>query len=335
MENKKITTIGESLIDWVCLDKTTDLYEATEFIKAAGGAPANVAVGLAKLNYPVQFIGGFSQDLFGKWLKEFLSSYNVDITNSIDIEHSNTRNAYILTNKNGNRVLKGFSTYSCADSMIDIKDINIDAIANSPIVYFGSLLQANETSRYTVNNIINAVVTDNLIVYDPNLRMCLWDNIESAVKVITETFNMVDIVKLSDDEISLITGNKDIEQAAKTLLYNYNLKLLVVTLGNKGSYYINKNCNGFVMPFKVEPVEMTGAGDGFVAGLLGGLYDLITEKKGKYSNIDQLILDLPKEILENIIKRANAIGALTTTKPGATSALPTREDLEKFFISQS
>lgn len=335
MEKKKITTIGESLVDWVCLARTTDLYEANEFIKAAGGAPANVAVGLAKLNYPVQFLGGFSTDLFGKWLKEFLSSYNVDISISVDIPNSNTRNAYILTNKTGDRVLKGFSMTSCADSMIEFKDVNIDAISDSPIIYFGSLLQAYETSRYTLNNIINTVIEENISVYDPNLRLCLWENIDEAIKVILETFHLVDIVKLSDDEIELITKTNDIEKAAKQLFYDYKLKLLVITLGSKGSYYINKQGSGFVKPFKVEPVEMTGAGDGFVAGLLGGIYDLITEETGKYSSLDHLIENLSCDKLESIIRRANVIGAVTTTKPGATSALPTREELEVFLESQA
>lgn len=335
MENKKITTIGECLIDWVCLDKTTDLYEATTFIKAQGGAPANVAVGLAKLNYPVKFVGGFARDLFGTWLKESLSSHHVDISMSVDIPNSNTRNAYILTDKNGNRVIKTFSVFSCADSMIELKHIDFDDIANSPLIYMGSLLQASEASRFTVSNIINAIETDNIIVYDPNLRLCLWKSTEEAIKTITETFYMVDVVKLSADEIELITGIDKLEVAAQKVYNDYNLKLLVITSGHKGSYYINKQGSGFVKPFKVESVETTGAGDAFVAGLLSGLFDLIVKDQQKCSGLKSLIANLSSETLEKILLKANALGALTTTKPGATSALPTREELESFLQNQS
>lgn len=334
MKNKKITTIGESLIDWVCLDKTTDLYEANEFIKAAGGAPANVAVGLSKLNYPVQFVGGFSTDIFGGWLKEFLSSFNVDMSTSLDIENSNTRNAYILTNKNGNRVLKGFSMHCCADSLLSFEDINIELIKQSPIIYFGSLLQASEKTRNTIDQIINCVKGSNLIVYDPNLRTCMWNNIEDAVNIINSTINKVDVVKLSDDEIDLITKIDDIEEAAKHVFNSNNLKLLVVTIGSKGSFYINKSGSGYVKPYSVEPVEVTGAGDAFLAGILGGFHDILQENSLNNFDLIKMIEDLPCKTLENIMKRANAIGALTTLKAGATSSLPTREELTDFLQSQ-
>lgn len=334
MKDKKITAIGESLIDWVCLDKTNDLYEATEFIKAAGGAPSNVAVGLAKLNYPVQFIGGFSKDIFGKWLKEFLSSYNVDMSMSVDIEDSNTRNAYILTNKNGNRVLKGFSMQCCADSMLSFEDINIEAIKQSPIIYFGSLLQAGEKTRNTIDQIINSLKDNNLIVYDPNLRTCMWKNLDDAIDIIKDTINRVDVVKLSDDEIDLITRINDIEEAAKYVFDNYNLKLLVVTIGSKGSFYINKSGSGHVNPYSVEPVEVTGAGDAFLAGILGGFHDIMHEQNCTNKELIKIIEDLPCKKIEEIMKRANAIGALTTLKAGATSSLPTREELSDFLQSQ-
>jgi sugar/nucleoside kinase (ribokinase family) len=333
--NKKITTIGEALVDWVCLDKTLDLYEAANFIKAPGGAPANVAVGLAKLKYPVQFVGGFSTDLFGKWLKEFLSSYDIDLTNSVDIPESNTRNAYIFTDKNGNRVLKGFSNYANADSMLDFNKINIDAIANSPLVYFGSVLQATEKSRYMISNLINAVVTDNIVVYDPNLRLCLWPDTETAVNIVKDTFKTVDVVKLSDDEITLITNNQNIEEAAKQLFETYHLKLLVVTMGKKGSLYINKQGSGFVKSFNVETVEVTGAGDAFVAGLLSGLYELIIQEEANYESLDAIIEQVSVQKLEKIMLKANALGAITTTKAGATAALPTTEELKEFLQARN
>lgn len=335
MINRKIATIGEALVDWVCLDKTLDLYEAKQFIKVPGGAPTNVAIGLAKLNYPVQLIGGFSKDVFGKWLKEFISSFDIDISLSIDIQDSNTRHAYILTDKSGGRVLKGFTMQQCADSMIDFDKIDLDTISESPLVYFGSLLQVDEKSRFTLSNIINTINTNNIIFYDPNLRLCMWPDKDEAIKIISDTFKMVDIVKLSEDEISLITGTDNIETAARKIFYAYNLKLLVVTLGSKGSFYINKQGFGNVRPFKVETIEETGAGDGFVAGVLGSMFDLIAENYSPDIDLNIFVENLTGKDMENILLRANAIGALTTTKPGATAALPTREELDIFLESRA
>lgn len=334
MKSNKITSIGEALVDWVCLDRTLDLNKAKDFVKAFGGAPANLAVALAKLDYPVQFLGGFSGDAFGRWIKEYLASYGVDLSISLDIPDSNTRNAYVLTNPNGERVLKGFTLSNCADSLLYIDKINLDAIKTSPIVYFGSLLQADVNCRETIRQIVSSIGKDSIKVYDPNLRLCLWPSTETAISVIKETIQSVDILKLSDDEICLVSPCEDIEVAARSIFNEYNLKLLVVTLGCNGSFYINKSGSGFVKPFCVETVELTGAGDGFVAGLLGGLYDYFLKESPNLTNLNNILENISCQKLEEIMQRANAIGALTTTKPGATLALPTRMELDNFLSCQ-
>lgn len=329
---KNITAIGEVLVDRTCLNRTLDINETDEFINKTdefvnlpGGAPANVSVGLAKLGYPVQFIGGFSDDTFGIWLKEYISDLGVDVTKSQEIKNSNTRCAYVYMDKNENRVFKGFSKDLCADSMLDFEKIDIVALKKSSIFYTGSLIQACEKSRETLNRLLDAIKSEDIIkIYDPNLRLFLWSDVQTAIRVIKDTIPKFDVLKLSDDEINLITGiDNDIETAAEKVFSEYdNLKLLAVTLGRKGSYFLNKNGNGFIKSFKVNSVEMTGAGDGFVTGLLGGIYDLsITNKE---------LAELDSDTIIKIMTKANAIGALATTKPGAMSALPTKEELAKF-----
>ncbi len=336
MKLNKITCIGEVLIDWTCLDKTLDLNKANDFIKAPGGAPANVAVALAKVSKPVQFLGGFSTDLFGGWLKSYLTQFGVDVSAAPDVPKSNTRSAYVLTDEKGNRVFKGFSNESCADVMIDFNMIDMDDLKNSSMIYFGSLLQSQELTRNTIAKVLEFLGTDNskyLKVYDPNLRMALWPDVDTAMGVIKKTIKKVDILKLSDDEIDLVTGIKDnIEAAAQKVFETYdNIKLLVVTMGPNGSYFINKNGKGFVKPFKVDSVEMTGAGDAFVAGLLGGLHDFLSENNGQNGNLAEILETLSAERLQKILTSANAMGALATTKPGAMSALPTTAELDKFL----
>lgn len=333
MENCKITIIGEVLIDWVCLDKTLDLNNANDFIKAPGGAPANVAVGLAKQNYPVQFVGGFAKDVFGPWLKNYVASYGIDLSYSQDIENANTRCAYVLTAENGERVFIGFSKMNNADSMLEKEKINYEAFLSSPITYFGSFLQAKEHSREVIESIVSKLGNENIVVYDPNLRFDIWESKELAVKTVEDTFRYVDVLKLSDDEINLFSGTNDIEESAQIVFEKYNPKLLVVTMGAEGSYYINKNGCGFVKPFKVDTVELTGAGDGFVSGLLGGIYDYAV-KNASRTEYKEKLANLTSAELEKILTKSNAIGALATTKPGAMSGLPTFEELESFLTSR-
>ncbi|OGI04812.1 MAG: hypothetical protein A2Y25_04290 [Candidatus Melainabacteria bacterium GWF2_37_15] len=325
MKNGKIISIGEVLVDWTCLNKTLDLNEANEFIKLPGGAPANVAVGLAKQGYPVQFIGGFSQDIFGEWLKNHLNSLNVDVSHSQTIENAGTRCAYVLTDKNGNRVFKGFSKSLCADTMLEYDKIDLNNLKNASIIYFGSFIQACEKSRNVIKRILENTKNDNIKVYDPNLRPAVWSSVEEAVNVIKQTIKYVDVLKLSDDEVNLVSGiENNIESAAEKVFNEYSLKLLVITMGEKGSFYINKNGRGYVQPFKVPSVEMTGAGDGFVSGLIGGIYEYINTENQDIENI-------ASEEISFILTKANAVGALATIKPGAMSALPTRKELEEFL----
>ncbi len=320
MGNKNIISIiGEVLVDWTCLNRTLDLNKANEFLKLPGGAPANVAVGLAKQDYPVRFIGGFAADIFGDWLKEYLTSLGVDVDLSQTIENANTRCAYVLTDENGNRVFKGFSRSMCADTMLEYEKIDLNVLKESPIIYFGSLIQACDNTRTVIRKILENTKGYNIKVYDPNLRPAVWGSVDEAVSVIKQTINYVDILKLSDDEVNLISGiENNIEAAAQKVFNEYDLELLVITMGNSGSFYINKDNSGYVEPFKVQSIEMTGAGDGFVAGLLAGIYD-------------NGIKDLAKEKIKDILTRANAIGAMATTKPGAMSALPTKAELEEFL----
>lgn len=334
MSRKKITAIGEVLIDWACLDKTLDLFEATQFYKAPGGAPANVAVGLAKLNYPVQFIGGIATDLFGTWLKEFLTSYNVDIANCIDVENANTRSAYVFKDKSGNRVFKGFSKVANADCEIQVEHINKEAIEASPLICFGSFIQSKKNSKDALDYIIDIARTTAVKVYDPNIRLCLWEDMDAVVSVLKETLAKVEVAKLSDDEIDKITGIESIPAAAAQIMAEFpNIKLLVVTLGGEGSYFINKQGSGFVKPFKVKLVEATGAGDGFVAGLLSGLYDVLSANTATYPEMIEAIDTLTADQLVKILTKANAIGAITTTKPGAMPALPTKDELDYFLTA--
>lgn len=320
---KKIFIVGEALVDWVCLDRTLNLNNAKEFIKAAGGAPANVAVGLAKRNYPVSFIGGFSTDAFGKWLKEYITAYGVDTSHSQMIDNANTRNAYVLTDEKGNRVFKGFSNFSCADTMLDEDKIDYNTLINSPILYFGSMLQSDKNSRGVILRLITEMKEKTLIVYDPNFRLDVWHDKATALAIISHTLSLVDVIKLSDDEIVLLTGKQDIAESAEILFKKYNPKLLIVTMGQEGCYYINKNHKGYQKSFTVEPIEATGAGDAFVSGVLSGLYDLMNQG----FKVD----DLNKEQIETILVNSSAIGALATTKAGAMTGLPSQEELDNFL----
>jgi fructokinase len=333
MTLSSIVCLGEALIDWVCLNPSLNLAEAAEFTRAPGGAPANVAVGLAKLGYPVQFIGGMSADVFGDYLQNVLTAYGVDTRFMPVIPNSNTRHAYVLTDENGNRVFKGFSLYANADSLLEPDHIPVSVLQNAQLLYVGSVLQASPVTANTINSVLEQFAAlPGISVYDPNYRAPLWNSEANAFEVITHTATKVDVVKLSDDEITKLTGMSDIEMAAHAFWKQLpSCRLLVVTCGGDGSFFLNSQGSGFVASFPVNALEMTGAGDGFVAGLMGSLSDWLNAQPAGPSEWKAALSDMKPDVLKHILLRANAVGALATLKPGAMSSLPTKQELTDFL----
>ena len=125
------------------------------------------------------------------------------------------------------------------------------------------------------------------------------------------------IVKLSDDESEFLTGLCDLE-AARQALWHDDLKLMVVTRGQAGCVYFTPEFSGAIESFTVEAVDATGAGDGFVAGLLQGVL------------ADPAIIQ-DETRLRVLCRFANAVGAIATLKRGAIPALPNREQVREFL----
>ncbi|XP_056161495.1 probable fructokinase-4 [Syzygium oleosum] len=153
-----------------------------------------------------------------------------------------------------------------------------------------------------------------LLSYDPNLRLPLWPSPEEARERIMSIWDKADIIKVSDDELAFLTGNREIDDESAMSLWHPKLKLLLVTLGEKGSKYYTKDFRGAVDSFRVNTVDATGAGDAFVGALLCKIVD------------DRSILKV-RGRLRKVLKFANACGAITTTEKGAIPALPTEPDI--------
>lgn len=329
MKTPPIITIGEILVDLVCQEPKLKEHKIYDFKMAAGGAPANVAIGLAKMGFPVSFMGGVSDDSFGRWLFDYLESSGVDTGLIKKIPQSCTRHAYIYTEESGNRVLDHITSHNCPDSLFQISMSAPAELAQASIVYWGSVMQSSVEGAKNLEDILQLVLPSTLTIYDPNIRTCLWANqMERLKHCLEHSAQKVDILKLSDNELSFFTNEADVQAASRIIFERYQPALLVVTLGEKGALYTSPKGKGFVEGFQVSSVEMTGAGDGFVAGLLGGIYALsqLTHRSAK-----ETLLTLTFAEIATLLRKANAVGAFATTQPGATAGLPTKQQLNEFL----
>ncbi len=312
--------LGELLIDFVPTVTGVDLIDAPAFVKAPGGAPGNVAVGLARLGIPSAFMGKVGDDPFGHFLANTLTEAGVDISPLRFSTEARTALAFVSLRADGEREFM-FYRHPSADMLFAPQEVDVAAIDHAKLLHFGSISLIGEPSRgATLHAVDTARAAGCLVSYDPNLRLPLWPDATAARAGMWLGLKKAHVVKLSDDESEFLTGFRDLD-AARQALWHDGLKLLVVTRGRAGCVYFTPAFSGTVESFPVEAVDTTGAGDGFVAGLLQGLLaDPATVQD--------------EARLRELCRFANAVGALATTARGAIPALPERERVRDFLSSR-
>jgi fructokinase len=323
--------LGEILVDWVCTTAGAELDSAQVFTKAAGGAPANTAVGLARQGVSTAFVGRISDDSFGLWLKSVLQKDGIDIRGTISDAQAQTRMAYVVTTSTGDRKLAAFTKIACADARLQSSDLIEAQFKEASVLHFGSIsLIENPVQEATAKAVELARKHGLLVSYDPNVRIGLWQSADQCKDKILQTLPWGDIVKINEDELLFLTGSRELD-AADRLRIEHNIGLLIITLDSRGAYFTHTNGSKTVNGFQVKLLEATGAGDGFNSGVLCGLLKLLKGQTDKRAALDKL----STQQITEIINRANAVGALTCTKAGAIPALPTTAEIEEFLSSMS
>ncbi len=312
-----VITLGELLIDFVPTVSGVSLTEAPAFKKAPGGAPANVAAGLSKLGVSCAFLGKVGQDAFGEFLQTTLDEVGVDTRGLLFSREARTALAFVTLGADGEREFM-FYRHPSADMLYRPAEVDLDLIKNGKIFHFGSISLISEPSRSATLAALECARENGLLIsYDPNLRLALWSSPEESKEGMLSVWEKVDVIKVSAEELTFMTGLEDMDKAVDTL-WHEKLRLLVVTMGKDGCRYFTPDYRGSVRGYRVKSIDSTGAGDGFVAGLLKGLL--------RYPQADH-----HKSQLEETCRYANAVGALTTTERGAIPALPTHQQVDSFL----
>ncbi len=321
--DKKAVCLGELLIDFVSTVSGVTLKDAPGFEKAPGGAPANVAVGLAKLGIDTHFIGKVGRDAFGEFLREVLEKNGVNTRFLFSTEKAKTTLAFVSLTQEGERDFV-FYRDPGADMLLDQREIGEECFQGKGVFHFGSITMTHEPAySATMRAISLAKKYGYLLSFDPNLRPALWRDLEEARFRMRQALKSVDILKVNEEEARFLAGTSDLERALKFLSQNFSLALIALTLGKRGCLIVHGDNRLEMEGFSVSTVDTTGAGDGFVAGLLSSLYmfwEDLRERK-----------EIPESAIAHAARRANAVGALTTTKKGAIPALPTSEEVEIFL----
>jgi fructokinase len=311
----RVACLGEVLIDFIAKEIGT-LNAVTSFHKYPGGAPANVAVGIARLGVASGFIGKVGADPFGEFLISVLEQNGVDTGGITQTTDAPTALAFVSRSHSGDRDFL-FYRNLCADTLLTESDLPTNWLKQIQYLHIGGVSLTREPSRQATRYAAKVAKRSRAkISFDPNLRLDLWsDGVEECRSVVHSILEYTDLFLPSQDELLILMAMKDLNKA---LLQAHEMgpSIICVKMGPRGSVISEKIGKGdyrlFTQPpFRVNVVDTTGAGDAFDAGLIEGLVQGLS--------------------LKEAVLRGTAVASLVITQVGAMTALPTKTELERFL----
>ena len=307
-----ITAVGEILIDLT--QSGINELGIPVFAANPGGAPANLAVAASRLGASSAFIGKVGTDSYGTFLRNTLIENNVDVSGMVVDQVNRTTLAVVAVDKPGERTFSFYRDPS-ADVNLCAEEISEEQLKNTKFLHFGSVSLTTDPARTaTLYAAETAKKHGAIISYDPNYRASLWSDEATAIERMLEPLPMVDVLKVSDEELPLLTGTDDLAEGS-AMLAAKGIRLVLVTLGANGAYYRFGEYTGHIPGVKVKVGDTNGAGDTFFGATLAQL--------AKLENLDALT----PETLETILTISNKAAAITTSRHGAIPAMPTAEEV--------
>ncbi|MDC5851649.1 aminoimidazole riboside kinase [Vibrio europaeus] len=301
---------------WVTGDAVVDLIPDTEstYLKCPGGAPANVAVAIARLGGKSAFFGRVGQDPLGRFMKNTLADEQVD-TEFMLLDDAHRTSTVIVDLDNAGERSFTFMVKPSADQFLAESDI--PQFNAGEWLHVCSIALANEPSRSSTLEAMRQIkAAGGFVSFDPNLREEVWAEPDELKPVVSQAIELADVVKFSDDELMFLTETNTLA-AGLTAVEKYHNTLVLITQGAKGALVVFDNEQRLMSGQAMKPVDTTGAGDAFVGGLLAKL-----SQHKDWANHSSI---------EAAVQWANGCGALATTQKGAMTALPTQQALLEYI----
>lgn len=321
MKNYDVVALGELLIDFTengISGQGNPVYEANP-----GGAPCNVLAMLAKLGRKTAFIGKVGQDIFGNRLKAVLEEQGICTSGLVMDGEARTTLAFVETLPGGDR---DFSFYRNpgADMLLREEELGEELLQSAGIFHFGTLSMTHEGVRSATRRAVAiARQSGTLLSFDPNLRPPLWASLEEAREQVAYGLSQCHILKISDNELRWFTGEQDYDAGISRLRSQYDIPLILLSMGRDGSRAYSGRLREEVPAFVQRgTVETTGAGDTFAACCLHYILEYGLE-------------ELTRERLVRMLTFANGAASIITTRKGALRVMPTGEEVEELIKQKS
>jgi len=302
-----VVAVGDANVDLVAPTKSLPIKGEEVLVEKVemcpGGSAANLSVAVARLGVSAGFIGRVGNDFFGQFLIKQFEKENVDISQLQVDDKVGTALLFVIVTENGERTMY---TFRGANVYLSSEQVDMDYVRNADILHVSGYTLISDLQCKIALQILEAAKKAGVFI---SLDVGVLAPIKAASRV-RSILPSLNLLFLNELEAMLLMDIKRPESAAEGVL-NLGPEIVALTLGKRGCVVLTKHKRLHSPAFKVDVVDTTGAGDAFDAGFLLGI------KEG-WS-------------LEKTARFANAVGALSVTRVGAWSALPTRREVEEFI----
>lgn len=308
-----IVSLGELLIDFT----ESGISPAGQrlFEQNAGGAVANLVAAASQCGAKTALLAKVGTDMHGRFLKQALVDSGVDVSSVIEADDVFTTLAFVALAANGERTFS-FARKPGADTCYRADELPREVLQNTRIFHTGSLsLTAEPVRSATYEAIDIARKAGAVITYDPNYRASLWNGKDEAVQFMRSLIATADIMKISDEELPLLTGETEPEAAADVLA-DQGVRIIAVTLGKDGAYVRVGKDGRYVPGFAAKTVDTTGAGDAFFGGFLS-----------RFIASDKSLKQVTLEDGADFARFGNATASLCVERRGGIPAMPKLADV--------
>ncbi|VDG99039.1 5-dehydro-2-deoxygluconokinase [Lysinibacillus sphaericus] len=305
---KHVLIYGDVFVDYIAEDERN-----SSFTTYLGGATVNVAAGIARLGAPVSFITVTGDDETSEFVRMELANEGVDLTAAIFEPAKRVNGVYVHLTPEHDRVFSNYQNET-PDIQVTAQDLKEETFQQASILHLCSGTMFHPTALETTRRAVElAKATDTLVSFDANIRPLRWEN-EEICRVTTNSFlSDADLVKLTEEELTFMMKTETLEEGLSQLK-TYSIPVVLITRGDLGTIAIIRGEKFQIPSVKIEPVDTTGAGDAFMAGVLRQLH----------------LQGYPKDVSEwkEVVRFGNHMGALCVTKVGALSAMPYVDELD-------
>lgn len=307
-KNDFILVYGDAFVDFIAKDTTN-----TSFKTYMGGATINVAAGISRIGAPSSLITITGDDETSKFVRDELAKEGVNTDYALIVPEKRISGVHVHLMENGEREFTNYVD-DTPDLQVEAAQLQEEAFKHASILNVCSGTMFHPTALATTQKAVEMARDKGVIIaIDANIRPLRWDSEEQCFTTITAFFEYADILKLTDEELLFLTKAQTIEEGIEKL-EEYMVPIVLITLGENGTYAVLNGEMIHVPVKKVVPVDTTGAGDAFMAGVLRDVH---------YNGLPTT----PEDIMR-CVSFGNKLGALAATKAGALTALPNYEDIK-------